>query len=86
MWRALVFVGLLALASFGAVWLADHPGTLSVTWQGREYVTSLAFGLVAVIALAMILSFVWAAIRLMTRLPHRLGEGSRRRQSPDADA
>jgi HemY protein len=80
MWRALVFIGLLALAAFGAVWLADHPGTLSVTWQGREYATSLAVGLVAIIVMAMILSFIWAAIRFLTRLPHRVGEGSRRRR------
>jgi HemY protein len=80
MWRALVFIGLLALAAFGAVWLADHPGTLSVTWQGREYATSLAVGLVAIIVTAMILSFIWAAIRFLTRLPHRVGEGSRRRR------
>jgi HemY protein len=80
MWRALVFIGLLALAAFGAVWLADHPGTLSVSWQGREYITSLAVGLVSIIVIAMMLSFVWAAIRFMTRLPHRMGEGSRRRR------
>jgi HemY protein len=80
MWRALVFIALLAIAAFGAVWLADHPGTMTVTWQGREYVTSLAVALVAVIVLAMILSFIWAAIRFMTRLPNRMGEGSRRRR------
>ena len=27
MWRALVFIGLLCVAAFGAVWLADRPGT-----------------------------------------------------------
>jgi HemY protein len=80
MWRALVFIGLLALAACGAVWLADHPGTLSVSWQGREYITSLAVGLVGIIVIAMVLSFVWATIRFMTRLPHRMGEGSRRRR------
>src|SRR3954466_6884592 len=80
MWRALVFIGLLALAAFGAVWLADHPGTLSVTWQGREYATSLAVGLVAIIVMAMILSFIGAAFRSLPRLPHRVGEGSRRRR------
>ena len=26
MWRALVFIGLLCVAAFGAVWLADRPG------------------------------------------------------------
>ena len=34
MWRALVFIGLLCVAAFGAVWLADRPGTVLITFGG----------------------------------------------------
>ena len=36
MWRALVFIGLLCVAAFGAVWLADRPGTVLITFAGYE--------------------------------------------------
>ena len=49
MWRALVFIGLLCVAAFGAVWLADRPGTVLITFGGYEIQTSMA---VAAIALA----------------------------------
>ena len=80
--RALLFVGLLCVAAFGAVWLADHPGTVTVVWQGREVETSLAVGLVFVAAVAVAFAVLWAAIRFLVRLPHRVGRNSavRRRE------
>ena len=49
MWRALVFIGLLALAAFGAVWLADRPGNVVVTWGGYQAQTSVAVAAVLTI-------------------------------------
>jgi HemY protein len=80
MWRALVFIGLLCLAAFGAVWLADHPGTVAITWNGREYLTSLAVGLIGVVVLAMVLALIWAAFRFMIGLPTQIGRNSRIRR------
>ncbi len=60
MWRALAFLALLALAAYGAVWLADRPGVVTVTWGGYELATSLAAALVGVMVLAVVLGFVWA--------------------------
>ena len=42
MWRALVFIGLLCVAAFGAVWLADRPGTVLITFAGYEIQMSVA--------------------------------------------
>jgi HemY protein len=80
MWRVLLYLALFAVAATGAVWLAENPETISFTWAGREYTTSLAIGVVAIVVLAMLLSFVWAIIRWILRTPHRIGQGSRRRK------
>ncbi len=80
MWRVLLFLALLAIAAYGAVWLAENPETISFTWAGREYTTSLAVGAVAVLVLAMALSLVWAIINAILRMPSRIGENSRRRK------
>ena len=77
MWRALVFLGLLCLAAYGAVWLANHPETVAVTWAGREYSTSLAVGVVALVAAVILVSVVLGAIRLVVRLPALLARRSR---------
>ena len=47
MWRALVFIGLLCVAAFGAVWLADRPGTVLITFAGYEIQMSVAVAAIA---------------------------------------
>jgi HemY protein len=80
MWRVLLYLALLSVAAYGAVWLADNPETVSFTWAGREYTTSLAVAVVAIIVTAMVLSFVWAFIRWILRAPERFGRGARQRR------
>lgn len=80
MWRVLLYLALFAVAAYGAVWLADHPETIAVTWAGREYSTSLAIGVVTIVVLAMLLSLVWSVIRYIVRAPTRIGRNSRERR------
>jgi HemY protein len=80
MWRALVFVGLLALASFGAVWLANHPETVTLTWHDQAYSTSLAVAVVALVGTALLLSILWSIIRFFAHLPGRMTYASRARR------
>jgi HemY protein len=80
MWRALVFIGLIGLAAFGAVWLADLPETVAFTWKGREYTTSLALGVVAVAVAAMVLSLLWGILRFLMGLPRTVAARSRNRR------
>jgi HemY protein len=82
MWRALVFIGLLALAAFGAVWLADRPGSVVVTWGGLQAQTSVAFAAVAILVLAMVLTLIWSIVRFLLALPNRMNRrsGHRRRE------
>ena len=80
MWRALVFVGLLAIGASAAVWLADRPGEVVMTWGGAEYRTTVAVAAVLVIGLAMLLGFLWALVNYLMRLPSRMGYASRARR------
>ena len=48
MWRVLIPFAVIALLSGVAIWLADHPGTVTVFWQGYEIRTSFVTGLFAV--------------------------------------
>ncbi|MBV9075870.1 MAG: heme biosynthesis protein HemY, partial [Methylobacteriaceae bacterium] len=72
MWRVLVFFVLVGVAAAGAVWLAEHPETISITWAGREYTTSLAVGAVAIVVVSIALSLVWAIASGFANLPSRL--------------
>ncbi|WP_342108921.1 heme biosynthesis protein HemY [Methylobacterium sp. SI9] len=80
MWRALAFLALLALAAFGAVWIADRPGTVTVVWNGYQIGTSLAVALVGVIAAAIVLGLMWAIVRGVIGLPEALVRGSAERR------
>ncbi|MGY2047478.1 heme biosynthesis HemY N-terminal domain-containing protein [Methylobacterium sp. JK268] len=80
MWRALAFLALLALAAYGAVWLADHPGAVTVTWGGYEVATSLNAALIGVLVLTVVLGFVWAFARGLLHLPRRMRVNSRERR------
>jgi HemY protein len=80
MWRALVFIGLLAVAAFGAVWLADRPGSVVVAWGGYEYRTTVAVAVIAAVGIALFLSILWTAVRYVLRLPGRLSFASRARR------
>ncbi|AWN35787.1 heme biosynthesis protein HemY [Methylobacterium radiodurans] len=80
MWRALAFLALLALAAFGAVWIADRPGTVTIVWNGYEIATSLAIALVGVLVAAIVIGLVWAVVRGIIDLPEVLVRGSRERR------
>lgn len=80
MWRALLFIGLLCVAAFGAVWLAERPGTVLVTFGGYEIQTSVAVATVALVGLALALALLWSAVTAILRLPSRLTFASRARR------
>ncbi len=80
MWRALAYLVLLAVAAFGAVWIADRPGTVTVVWNGYQIGTSLSLAIVGVIAAAIVLGLVWAIVRGVIGLPEALVRGSAERR------
>ena len=67
--RVIFFLALVAALALGAVWIADRPGDVAITWQGYRIETSLAV-LVAAIAVVVLLALVlWSAIRTILRSP-----------------
>ncbi|MFD0938080.1 heme biosynthesis HemY N-terminal domain-containing protein, partial [Methylobacterium trifolii] len=80
MWRALAFLALLAVAAFGAVWIADRPGTVTIVWNGYEVATSLAIALVGVFIAAIVIGLIWAVVRGVIELPEILVRGSKERR------
>lgn len=80
MWRALVFIGLLCVAALSAVWLADRPGTVLVTFGGYEIQTSVAVATVALVGVALLLTLLWSVISAILGLPSRLTFASRSRR------
>lgn len=70
--RVLFFLALIALAAFGAAWMADQNGTVNLVWSGWRIETSLpVFALILGIAFVAA-AVVWSVVRGVWRTPQRL--------------
>jgi HemY protein len=67
--RVVVFLLLVGALAFGAVWLADRPGDVAITWLGRRIETSVMVLIVAVTAIAVFTAMLWSAIGALVRSP-----------------
>ena len=65
LWR----FALLVLAAALFAWLADRPGTVAVTWLGRQYEMKLFVAVAIAIVLMLALSFLWSLLRRLLRSP-----------------
>src|SRR6516162_4897406 len=66
--RVLVYLVIVALLAFGAVWFAERPGDVAITWQGRRIDTSVMV-LVAAVAVAAASVLAWSILRAIVRAP-----------------
>jgi HemY protein len=73
----LIAVGLLAL---GAAWLADRPGDVLITWQGRRIETSVMALIMAVMALSTLAVMLWGVVRAILHSPDSLSKYLRARR------
>lgn len=78
--RVLVYLAVFACLAFGAVWLADRPGEISMIWQGYRIDTSVAIGAIGVVVLAFLVLLIWAIIRFVFGLPSAFSLSSRARR------
>lgn len=78
--RVLIYLAVFACLAFGAVWLADRPGEVSVLWQGYRIETSVAIAAVGVVALAFLVLLAWAVLRFVFGLPSAFSLSSRARR------
>lgn len=73
MMRVVVYLLVLGLLAFGAVWLADRPGDVAITWLDQRVDTSVMVLIGAVLALAALAKILWSALRALVRMPDRVG-------------
>jgi HemY protein len=80
MYRIILFLLLIALAAWGAAWVADQPGEVVFPWDGgRAHVTLLEFAVgfgSAVVAAMIACGVVWA----LWRLPEKIRKARRERR------
>ena len=70
--RVLVFLLVIALVAFGAVWLADRPGDVAIAWLGHRIETSVMVLAVALAAVAAVTTMLWSLMRAIVRSPAAL--------------
>jgi HemY protein len=67
--RVVLYLLIVGLLAFGAVWLADRPGEVVITWQGRRVDTSVMVLMMTVAAVAVLAVMLWSAVRAIVRSP-----------------
>lgn len=78
--RTLLFLVFVAIAALAAVWLAERPGDVAITWMGTEVRTSIMVALAAVAALFVVVALVWSLLTGILRAPRRLRRRFRERR------
>ena len=58
--RVIIYLVLIGLLAVVAVWFADRPGDVSVTWQGWRLETSVMMLLVAMATVAVVAVMLWS--------------------------
>jgi HemY protein len=82
--RVLIFLVFVGLAALGFAWLADRPGDVVLTWQGRHFETSLMVVTVAILVAFVLLILILAIIILLLRSPFVVRRHLRRRRGERA--
>ena len=67
--RVVVYLIIVGLLAFAAVWLADRPGDVVITWQCRRIDTSVMVLMMAVATVAMAAVMLWSVVRTIVRSP-----------------
>jgi HemY protein len=78
--RVVVYLVVIGLLAFGAVWLADRPGDVAITWLGRRVETSVMVLAIAVVAVAVLAAILWSMVRAVMRSPDLVGRYLRTRR------
>src|SRR5258705_13921103 len=65
--RVLLFLALVALATFGVVWIAGRPGDIAISWQGRQLETSVMVAVVALVVVVVLAIMFWSIVRNILR-------------------
>ena len=78
--RVLIYLVIVALLAFGAVWLAERPGDVVITWQGERVETSVMVLMAAAAAVAVAAVALWSIARAIVRSPDAVSRFLRNRR------
>jgi HemY protein len=78
--RVIIYLIVIAALAFGAVWLAERPGEVAITWQGSRVDTSVMVLTAAAVALAVASAFAWSIMYGILRAPAAIARYRRRRR------
>ncbi|AVO46752.1 heme biosynthesis protein HemY [Phreatobacter cathodiphilus] len=78
--RVILFLVLLAALGFGAAWIADQPGSVSILWLGRRIEFEVLTGLVALLIGAILVMAVIGLLRWLVASPAMAARALRRRR------
>src|SRR5262249_9345185 len=67
--RVLVYLVIVALVAFGAVWFAERPGDVVITWRGRRVDAPVRVLPAAAAAVAVASVMLWSILRALRRTP-----------------
>lgn len=67
--RVLLFLVVVAALALGAVWLADRPGDIAITWLGYRIETSVMVGAAALLLLIVATILVWSILNGIVKAP-----------------
>jgi HemY protein len=67
--RVLFYLIIVAALAFGAVWFAERPGDVAITWQGQRIETSVFVLVAAVAAIVVLAVMLWSLVRAIVRSP-----------------
>jgi HemY protein len=70
--RVIIYLLIVGVLAAGAVWLADRPGDVVITWMNSRIETSVMVLVVAVAAIAVFTVMVWTIVRAILRSPDAL--------------
>ncbi|MBR1216912.1 hypothetical protein JQ557_02845 [Bradyrhizobium sp. U87765 SZCCT0131] len=80
MLRIILFLVLIALAAFGAAWVADQTGDVVLTWGGWRVETSMPVFVLGLVVTVIVAMLVWMLVRALWRAPARLRRSHRERR------
>lgn len=78
--RIVLFLVTIAILTLGAVWVADRPGEIVMTWQGWRISTSIAVAAVVLMIVVVLAIVVWSFFRFVLRTPERVSSMLRERR------
>jgi HemY protein len=78
--RVLIYLVIVAVLAFGAVWLAERPGDVVITWQGERVETSVMVLMAAAAAVAVAAVLLWSIARAIVGSPDAVSRFLRNRR------